>query len=348
MAERSDDEKQLRIEFEAKLRELDALAGTLGLPKSDEPRPDDKPARGGKQRGKRKDNRGTGRRDLRQLPLEEDRVEIADPHLEQLVLEGKVVRHGVEESYKLGHKRATKVRVFIARVRYKTVDAQGATDVITTAMPSEMLPRAIIAPSLSAHVIMGERRQGHAAVQARRHLREGIPIDRGTLARMKKRVGDTLATSVVTAMRKHAVATAFCISTDATGVCIQPIASHEKGSQPCKEGHFLVMIADRAHIVFEYLEKENGASIYERFRGFDGYVQADAKAVFNLLFAGEAELKLKTCEVEHDGCERVEVGCWYHCPCGGAGGALGALARQAGFRWLRAAALCRLCVRRRA
>jgi len=89
----------------------------------------------------------------------------------------------------------------------------------------------------------------------------------------------------VKAMRAHGLATAFCISTDATGVCVQPIYSHEKGSQPCKKGHFLVMIADRDLIVFQYLEKENGAAIYERFRGFAG----------------------------HDGCERTEVGCWCHC-----------------------------------
>jgi transposase len=113
-------------------------------------------------------------------------------------------------------------------------------------------------------------------------------------------------------MREHALATAFCISTDATGVCVQPIYSHEKGSQPCKKGHFLVMIADREHILFEYLEQENGPAIYQRFRGFDGYVQADAKAVFNLLFADAAELKSKAPKLEHDECERTEVGCWYH------------------------------------
>jgi hypothetical protein len=41
-------------------------------------------------------------------------------------------------------------------------------------------------------------------------------------------------------------------------------------------------------------------------------VQADAKSVFNLLFADALELERKASDVEHDGCERVEVGCWYH------------------------------------
>jgi transposase len=313
-AERSDDAKQMQIEFEEKLRELDTIAGTLGIAKSDEPKSDERPARDGKPRGKRSGNSGTGRRDLKDLPLEEDRVEIADPHLEQLVLEGKVIRHGFDDSYKLGHRRATKVRVVVARVRYKTVDAEGDADVITAAMPNEMLPRAIVAPSLGGHVIMENVGKGLPLFRLEdTFTRDGVPIDRGTLSRVKKLVGEALASTVVKAMREHAIATAFCISTDATGVCVQPIYSHEKGSQPCKKGHFLVMIADREHIVFEYLEKENGPSIYERFRGFEGYVQADAKAVFNLLFADEAELKRKACDVEHDGCERTEVGCWYHC-----------------------------------
>ena len=313
-AERSDDERQLRIEYEEKLRELDTLAGTLGIGKSEEPKFDDRPARDGKPRGNRSGNRGTGRRDLKDLPIEEQRIEIADPHLEQLVIEGTVVRHGSDDSYKLGHRPATKVRLLLARIRYKTVDAEGNTDVITAPMPNEMLPRAMLAPSLNAHVIMENVGKGLPLFRLEdTFMREGVPIDRGTLSRMKKGIGDALASTVVKAMRAHAVATAFCISTDATGVCVQPIYSHEKGSQPCKKGHFLVMIADRDHIVFEYLEKESGPAIYEKFRGFDGYVQADAKAVFNLLFADEGELKLKTCEVEHDGCERTEVGCWYHC-----------------------------------
>jgi transposase len=313
-AERADNEQQLRLEFAAKLRELNEIAGTLGIANDEEPKRNEEPAKDGKPKGKRGNNRGTGRRNLKDLPLPEDRVELVDPHLEKLVAEGKVVRHGFEESYKLGHRRASRVRVVIARTRYKTVDAEGNADVITTPMPDEMLPRAVLAPSMATHVIMENVGKGLPLFRLEdTFAREGVPIDRGTLARMKKLVGDRLGATVVRAMHKHALATAFCISTDATGVCVQPIYSHEKGSQPCKKGHFLVMIADRDHILFKYLEKEDGPSIYEKFSGFSGYVQADAKAVFNLLFADIAELKRKAGDVAHDGCERTEVGCWYHC-----------------------------------
>jgi hypothetical protein len=163
------------------------------------------------------------------------------------------------------------VRVVVARMHYKTVDAEGNADVITTAMPDELLPRSVLAPSMAAHVMMENVGKGLPLFRLEdTFAREVVAIDRGTLARMKKLVGDRLGATVVRAMHQHALATAFCISTDATGVCVQPIYSHEKGSQPCKKGRFLVMIADRDHILFKYLEKEDGRSIYEKFFGLHG------------------------------------------------------------------------------
>jgi transposase len=311
-AERSNDAGQLELEFAEKLRELDALAGTLGIA-NDRPESDDTPARDGKPRGKRTNNRGTGRRDLKELGLEQERIEIPDPRLEALVAQGKVEPHGFEETFKLMHRRATKVLLVVARVRYKTVDAEGNADVITTVMPKEMLPSSMAAPSLASNVIMENVGKGMPLFRLEESFtRDGICVDRGSMTRWKKLVGDGLASTVVKAMYGHALSTAFCISTDATGVCVQPIYSHEKGRGPCKKGHFLVMIADRDHILFEYLEKETGKAIYERFRGFGGHVQADAKSVFNLLFADVDELKKKQPDIVHDGCVRVEVGCWYH------------------------------------
>jgi transposase len=306
------DTKQLELEFADKLRELERLAGTLGIGQ-EHPASDDKPSRDGKRRGKRTNNHGTGRRDLRELPLEERRVEITDPHLEALVVDGKVKRHGFDETCKLAHQRASKVRLVIARVRYKTVDADGNTDVISAAMPPEMLPASLAAPSLAAHVIMENIGKGMPLFRIEDSFaRHGIPIDRGTLSRWKKLVGDSCIPTVVRAMHEHARAAAFCISTDATGICVQPLSSSDKGRQPCKKGHFLVMVADRDHILYEYLERETSAAIYTRFRGFSGYVQSDAKSVFNLLFADGIAIPNKH-DVEPDGCVRSEVGCWYHC-----------------------------------
>jgi transposase len=306
------DTRQLELDYAQKLRELEQLAGTLGMGKLPVTVEDDAPASDGKRKGKRKGNRGTGRRDLRSLPLEEERIVVSDPHLEALVEQGKVVRHGFEETCKIAHKRGGKRRVVIARVRYKTVDAAGDTDVITTSMPEEMLPGSIAAPSLVANVIMENIGKGMPLFRIEDgSVRDGVAFDRGSLSRWKKTVGERLGATVICAMRQHALAAAFCISTDATGVCVQPIPN-DRTRQPCKKGHFLVQIADRDHILFDYLERETSEAIYTRFRSFSGYVQADAKSVFNLLFADAEALKASRHDVESDGCERVEVACWYH------------------------------------
>lgn len=219
------------LEYARKLEEPDQLAGTLGMTQAPSVVEDHTPASNGTRRGKRKGNRGTGRRDLRSLPLEERGIVIPDPHLEALVGQGKVIRHGFEETCKFAHKRGGKRRVVVARVRYKTVDAAGNTDVITTAMPEQMLPGAIAAPSLVAHVIMENIGKGIPLFRIEDgSARDGGPFDRGSLSRWKT-VGDRQAATVVHAMRQHALATAFCIATDATGICVQPIPN-ERTRQP--------------------------------------------------------------------------------------------------------------------
>ncbi len=70
------------------------------------------------------------------------------------------------------------------------------------------------------------------------------------------------------------MANAFCISTDATGVLVQPLRDTQKGRQPCRRGHYFVQIADRDHVFFEYTPKETSTAVGEMFKGFAGYVQA--------------------------------------------------------------------------
>jgi hypothetical protein len=49
----------------------------------------------------------------------------------------------------------------------------------------------------------------------------GLSLDRDTMCRYAEHIGATLG-CIVEAARKEAIATAFCLSTDATGVAIQP------------------------------------------------------------------------------------------------------------------------------
>ncbi len=298
------DTTQLELEFAEKMRELDELAGTLGIRKDE-----DVAAGGGQPTPPKKGRKPKGRRDLRDLPLEEERIEICDPVLEALVAEGKAVRHGVEESVSLKRQRGGMRRVVVARMKYRSTETineeSGAMAVYTTPMPPVMFPRSIATPSLVGHIASRKVTEGMPLFRLEdAFTREGVPVDRGLMSRWIEHAGATFGATIVHAMRMHAFATAFCIATDATGLLVQPIRTHEKRRRPCKRGHFLVQIADRDHIFFEYLERETSATIGAAFRGFSGYVQADAKSVFDALFEPPDD--------NEDGASRIEVGCWSH------------------------------------
>ena len=307
-AERVDVE-QLELEFAKKLAELDALSKRL------EPVPPwmlatvASGSSGGGSAGPQK-KKPSGRRDVRELELPEERVELVDDQLE-----GVVKRLGFEESYKLAWRRGGMVRLVVARAKYQveTPQAQqevGAapTRVVTTELPDEAFPRLLAAPSLLAHVIVDKHCDGlplHR--QQERFVRDGVKLDRSVMCRWLEDAGNTLGATLVEAARKHFLATAFSFLTDATGVLIQPLKGHEKKKhQPCQRGHFFVQLADKDFAFFEYVPKETSAAVAELFKGFSGYIQADAKSVYDVLYpppnaeaAGEDEC--------------LEVACWCHC-----------------------------------
>ena len=294
------DTAQLEMEFAEKLRQLDALAGK---PHGDD---DDTPPN-----DKKKKTKSTGRRDLKKLPLEEERVEIPDPLYERLVADGKAARIGFEESCKLGWKRGGMRRVVLARVKYQ-VTAPGSEHptVDTAPMPPELFPRSLCAPSLLAHIIMQKYGQGMPLFRIEdAFARDGCPVDRGTMCRWVEDAGATCGATVVHAARQDALS-AFCIATDATGVAVQPIRTHEKVRKPCKRGHYFVHIADRDHVFFEYTAKENSDAVRAMFRGYSGYVQADAKSVYDVLFREPDD---DATNDQDDGALRHEVGCFAHC-----------------------------------
>ena len=290
------DTGQLEMEFAQKLAALDAVAGTLGLGKRD-----DDP-------GKKRAVKPKGRRNLGECALERERVEIGDELLDALVAQGKAERIGFEESYKLAWRRGGARVLVIARVKYRAVDGQGEFVVETAPLPAEVFPRLLAAPSMLAHILCEKFCDGLPLHRIeKRFERDGLSLDRGTMCRWAENVGATLGATVVEAARIEAMSTAFCIATDATGVCIQPIATHEKGRQACKRGHFFVQIADADHVFFEYTEKETSAAVSHMFRGFRGYVQADAKSVYDILYR-EPE---RPPDAQAQGaCS--EVACWSH------------------------------------
>jgi transposase len=296
------DTQQLELEFAAKLRELDLLAGRL--PGTDDADDDPDAKSSGKTRTSKK--RPAGRRKLSDLVLPEERIELVDP-----ALEGTAQRIGTEDSYKLMWRRAGYIRLAIARVKYKVGDGDAAT-IATTERPAELLARSIATPSLLAHVASDKLCDGlplHR--QEDRFARLGVRIDRGSMSRWLEDLGMSVGATVVAAMRADALAHAFCIATDATGVLVQPIAGGDKQRRACTRGHYFVQIADADHVFFEYTAKETSASVSELFRGFSGYIQADAKSVYDLLFK-PPEQRPPPDDGAVDDAVRREVGCWAH------------------------------------
>ena len=283
------DTRQLELEFAETGAQLDKLLEQLGGAAPDPPEP-------------KKKKPPKGRRNLSQaddMPLE--RIEIDDP-----TLEGRAERIGFEESWYLGYRRGGRVRIVVARVKYKVRDGDEQRFTVAE-KPKTLLRRGLLAPSLNAHILVAKYCYGmpfHRQVALLGH--EGVDIDDGTMCRYAEHIGASLA-PIVEACAAEAKTTAFCLSTDATGVAIQPVKDDkQRKRQACKRGHFFVVLADQDHVFFEYQPKQNSDVICEMFRGFTGYIQADAHAVYNALFRGEARSSPE--EGVPD-----EVGCWSHC-----------------------------------
>jgi transposase len=291
------DTAQLELEFAEKLAELDKLAGLdEDSAEAEQVRPP-----------KRKRRKPTGRRNLANYPLGEERVELTDPLFEDLVAQGKAERIGHEESSKLVRKRGGMRRLVVAKVKYRAKNSQGTSEIVTAEMPKETFPRCLAAPSMLAHVAVLKHCDGMPLFRLEdRFDREGFRIDRGTMCRWLEDMGATFGATVVAAAREEAMRTAFCLATDATGVLVQPEPRADGKRQPCRRGHFFTVVADRDHIFFEYTPKETSAVVAEMFKGYSGYIQADAKSVYDILFR-EAQDK-----PPDDDAVRKEVGCWSH------------------------------------
>ena len=290
------DTQQLELEFAETKTRLDKLANELGaaaaVPDASAAPPDPK------RRGK--ETKPPGRRDLAAEDMPEERVEITDP-----ALEGSAERIGFEVSYKLGRRRGGPVRIAMARVKYKVTSAGEADAFVTAALPKEIMDGGLLAPSLIAHLLTKKFRFGMPFTRLVEELAsEGLRLDDSTMCRYAEHVGATLG-CIVDACAKEAKDTAFCLSTDATGIAIQPPRHPTGKRQACLKGHLCVVLADRDHVFFEYQPKHTSEAVCAMFKAFKGYVQADAHCVYDALFRGDAR-------VDEADKPPDEVACWSH------------------------------------
>jgi hypothetical protein len=320
------DATQLELEFQQTKQQLDALAQKLSEEPTTTARGDAEAAANDGDIGSRPAGNPTtnakpqpkGRRNLGEADhLVQRRIEIRDLELEK----SGAVHIGWEESYKLGYQRPEPVRITIARAKYKVPAADdrsttlpedatvlehdgGRSTIITAPLPLLLIRRGVLAPSMLARIIVQKFRFGMPYFRQEEQFEaDAIEIDRATMARSVEEIGACLG-AIVQACSDDARKHAFCLSTDATGVAIRPEPLPDGRRQPCKKAHFFVVLADKKYVFFEYQPKHTSAAVCEMFRGFSGYIQADAHAIYDALFRGDA--------VADGDIPPTEVGCWSH------------------------------------
>ncbi len=113
------DVTQLEIEFAQVKKEVDSLAirmGDAAVQQREDGDPPDPPPTGTRPKP-------TGRRNLAAEEMPEERVEIFDP-----ALEGVAERIGFEESCKLSYRRGSRIRIVVARARYRSTSTSDRPD----------------------------------------------------------------------------------------------------------------------------------------------------------------------------------------------------------------------------
>jgi transposase len=221
---------------------------------------------------------------------------------------------GADVSSTLKYRRGSMVRFITEKPTYRVLKSPDGTEttLVTAAMPPTIIARSIGTPSLYAHIATDKLDRGLPLYRQEEEFADlGVSLDRGTMSRWLEELGGIAGATLVHAMREEALRTALCLSTDATGILVQRGRDPaQKARRPCKKGHYFVQIADRDAIFFEYTERETSAAVLEMFRGFSGYVQADAKNVYDILFREPDEPPDP--DVEPDPSPRREVGCLAH------------------------------------
>jgi transposase len=232
----------------------------------------------------------TGRRPL---PEHLPRVEI------ELIPE-EVQREGLDAYLRIGQevcetvekRPASLVRVHVIRPKFVRKDRErlAETAVRVAEVPELPIERGVAGPALLADTIV-RRWSDHLPLHRleRIYAREGLELARSTLCGWHDQLRP-LVDPLVEAMWEDAK-TAPYLCTDATGVLVQ-------AKERCRRGHFFVVVAPERHVLFRYTPTHDAKAVDRMLAGYQGYLVADAHAVYDHLYAGG---------------QVIEVGCWSHC-----------------------------------
>jgi transposase len=198
---------------------------------------------------------------------------------------------GQEVREQLEYVPASLVAIEHVRPKYACADCQ-AHVVIAERLP-EPIEKGLPGAGLIAHVAVSKYAD-HLPLYRQQGIykRFGVELSRSTMCGWMAAAADLL-TPIVRAMLKR-VLSSRVVQTDDTPV---PVQDHD--GKGIKTGRLWVQIGDANNrfIVYDYTPDHSAAGPRRVFKGFQGYLQADACSVYDALFA--------------DG-SIVEVGCWMH------------------------------------
>lgn len=238
-----------------------------------------------------------GRRRLELTSLPVERVEM-DP--DEVVAAGGegFEQIGEEVSERVAFKRGGFVRLRIVRRKWARVTEKAAVEsnvvelrkVVVAPLPDSVWPNTMAEPSAVAQNIIAKYDDSlplHR--QERISARNGFTVPRSTQCGWLG-AAYAMVYRVVEAMLAEAKATAFCIALDATGAPV-------RAPGECEDWHIFVLLADREHVVFQYMQHQTSTAIEAMLEGYRGHLLLDAAPVYDALFGGG---------------DRVEVACWFH------------------------------------
>jgi len=183
--------------------------------------------------------------------------------------------------------------IVLRHIRPKYVcQACQANIVIADRLP-EPIEKGLPGPGLLAHVAVGKYAD-HLPLYRQEGIfqRFGVELSRSTMCGWMASAAGLLE-PIVKAMLKR-VLLSRVVQTDDTTV---PVQDHD--GPGIKTGRLWVQIGDGDNhfLVYDYTPDRSGAGPERVFKGFEGYLQADAYSAYDALFKGG---------------RIVEVGCWMH------------------------------------
>ena len=219
------------------------------------------------------------------------------PRVEIEILPEEVKREGLDAFERIGEdvtevlerRPASLVVARITKPKFVRKDRDERTGVLMGETPELPIPRGLAGPGMLADTLV-KRWDDHCPLHRleRIYARDGLEIARSTICQWHGQLAP-LGAPLVAAMRQDGFESPYlCI--DATGVLVQ----HK---EKCRRGHFWVLVVPGRHVLFEYTREHTGEAVDTVLAGYEGYVVADAHAVYDHLYVDD---------------KVTEVNCWAH------------------------------------